>query len=118
EIAAIDVAAMTCPVLPRKANDIAAQRFHYEGYDIITLAKLVERDYVVPEPRTAEEVISYYAKRIAQDLKLPTQFAALAPKVREFLETKAFGERLSLEAPEMIRAISTSVAQYVTVKTF
>ena len=38
------------------------------------------------EPRTAEEVISYYAKRISQDVKLPSQFASLVPKVREFLE--------------------------------
>ena len=65
--------------------------FRYEGYDLITLQKLIERDYTIPAPQTAEEVIGYYARRIAQDVKLPSQFAALAPKVREFLETKAFG---------------------------
>ena len=86
--------------------------------DIISLQKLVERDYTIPEPQTAEEVISYYAKRIANDVKLPSQFAALVPKVREFLETKAFGKHVKLDTPAMIRAISTSVAQYVTVKTF
>src|SRR5205823_2162959 len=91
EIAALDVSAMSCPLLPKRENDAAAQQFRYEGYDIITLEKLVEREYRVPEPQTAEEVISYYAKRIAQDLKLPSQFAGLAPKVREFLERKAFG---------------------------
>ena len=37
EIAALDVAAFTCPVLPRKSNDKAAQTFRYEGKDIITL---------------------------------------------------------------------------------
>ena len=37
-----------------------------EGYDIITLQKLIEREYSVPEPQTAEEVIGYYARRIAQ----------------------------------------------------
>ena len=42
---------------------------------------------IIPE---AEEVISYYAKRIAQDVKLPSQFAALVPKVREFLRDRAF----------------------------
>jgi type III restriction enzyme len=63
-------------------------------------------------------VIAYYAKRIAQDLKLPSQFAALAPKVREFLETRAFGERVNLDDPAMIKAISSNVAQYVTLKTF
>src|SRR5262249_20366702 len=55
---------------------------------------------------------------IAQDVKLPSQFAALAPKVREFLETKPFGEKVALDEPAMIKAISSNVAQYVTVKTF
>jgi type III restriction enzyme len=118
EIAALDIQAMECPVLPRKQGDKAEQTFRYEGYDIITLQKVVERDYTIPEVQTAQEVISYYAKRIAQDVKLPSQFAALAPKVREFLETKAFGEPVDLSTPEMIRAISSNVAQYVTVKTF
>ena len=118
EIAALDVGAMPCPMLPRKENDVAAQQFHYEGVDIISLQRLVDRDYTIPEPQTAEEVISYYAKRIAQDVKLPSQFAALVPKVREFLETKAFGETVNLSESTMIKAIATSVAQYVTVKTF
>jgi type III restriction enzyme len=118
EIAELDVSAFSCPVLPRKQDDAVAKTFRYEGYDLITLHKLVERDYTIPEPQTAEEVIGYYARRIAQDVKLPSQFAALAPKVREFLETKAFGGPVTLSEPAMIKAISSNVAQYVTVKTF
>jgi type III restriction enzyme len=118
EIADLNVAVFNCPVLPRKQDDATAQTFRYEGYDIITLQKLIEREYSIPEPQTAEEVIGYYARRIAQDVKLPSQFSALAPKVREFLETKAFGEKVTLSAPSMIKAIGSNVAQYVTVKTF
>ncbi|GAC1563571.1 MAG: hypothetical protein NVS2B5_29130 [Beijerinckiaceae bacterium] len=118
EIAGLDVGDFSCPVLPRKEDDVAAKKFRYEGYDIITLQKLIERDYTIPEPQTAEEVIGYYARRIAQDVKLPSQFAALAPKVREFLETKAFGGPVTLSEPAMIKAIGSNVAQYVTVKTF
>jgi type III restriction enzyme len=118
EIAALDVQSFVCPVLPRKPNDQAARSFRYEGKDIITLEKIVEREYTVPEPRTAEEVISYYAKRISQDVKLPSQFAALVPKVRAFLDSKAFGESVDLSSPAMIKAISTPVAGYLTVKTF
>ncbi len=118
EIAALDIASMSCPRLPKKDDDIAAKQFKYEGYDILTLMKLIDRDYTIPEPQTSQEVISYYAKRIAQDVKLPSQFAALVPKVREFLETKAFGEQVDLDTPAMIKAIASNVAQYVTVKTF
>src|SRR5208282_2509277 len=59
-----------------------------------------------------------YARRIAQDVKLPSQFSALAPKVREFLAKKAFGEPVNLDDSAMLKAISSNVAQYVTVKTF
>ncbi|MCC6445609.1 MAG: DEAD/DEAH box helicase family protein [Armatimonadetes bacterium] len=118
EIAALDIDALECPVLPRSETDRAAQVFRYEGFDILTLQKLVEREYSVPEPQTAEEVIGYYARRIAQDLKLPSQFSALVPKVRAFLACKAFGGGVRLEDPAMIKAISSNVAHYVTVKTF
>jgi type III restriction enzyme len=118
EIAGLDISEMECPILPRRPGDQAAQQFRYEGYDIITLQKEIEREYTIPEPQTAEEVISYYAKRISQDVKLPSQFASLVPKVREFLDMKAFGERVDLSDPLMIKAIATSVAQYVTVRTF
>jgi type III restriction enzyme len=118
EIAALDVSAFACPVLPRKDDDKEAQNFHYEGYDLVTLQKVIDRDYTIPAPQTAEEVIGFYARRIAQDVKLPSQFAALVPKVRQFLETKAFGGRVRLDTPEMVKAIGSNVAQYVTVKTF
>lgn len=118
EIAALDVMSFDCPVLPRKAGDVAAQSFQYEGYDLLTLQKLIEREYVLPEIQTSQEVISYYAKHIAQDVKLPAQFAALAPKVHDFLEKRAFSEKVDLDDPIIIKAISSNVAQYVTVQTF
>jgi len=93
EIAELDVSAFVCPVLPRKQDDAAAKTFRYEGYDIITLQKPIERDYRIPEPQTAEEVIGYYARRIAQDVKLPSQFSALAPKVREFSKPRRSANR-------------------------
>jgi type III restriction enzyme len=83
-----------------------------------TLQKEIERTYTIPEPQTPAEVIGYYARRIAQDVKLPSQFAALAPKVREFLEKKAFGATVDLNGPGMVKAIGSNVAQYVTVRTF
>jgi type III restriction enzyme len=118
EIAALNVSGFSCPVLPRKETDREAQEFHYEGYDLLTLTKILERDYSIPAPQTAAEVIGYYARRIAQELKLPSQFAALVPKVREFLENKAFGGPVNLDTPEMVKAVGSNVAQYVTVKAF
>lgn len=118
EIAGLNVMRFQNPILPKKEGDSAAQSFKYEGYDILTLQKEIEREYTIPEPQTPEEVISYYAKRIAQDVKLPSQFAALVPKVREFLERKAFGETVTLDNKAMLKAIASNVAHFVTIKTF
>lgn len=119
EIAALDVAAMAPHMpLPRKQTDKDAHAFRYEGYDILTLEKMVEREYVVPTMRTAGEVIAFYAKRIAVEVKLPSQFHGLVPKVREFLGTVAFGGPVNLDDATMIRAISSDVAQFVTLDVF
>jgi type III restriction enzyme len=79
---------------------------------------LLERQYKIPLAQTPQEVISYYAKEIAQNLKLPSQFAYIASKIKQFLEERAFGEKVSLDDPTILKAISSNVAQYVVVQTF
>jgi len=118
EIAALEVMAFKSIVLPMSEDDPRTKTFTYEGYDIITLKKEVEREYTIPEAQTAQEVIGFYARRIAEAVKLPAQFAALAPKVREFFEHKAFGYPVDLADPAIVRAMSTAVAHYVCVDVF
>lgn len=118
EIASLDVISFQTVLLPMSGDDPRNKTFKYEGYDIITLQKEVERDYTIPEPQTAQEVIGYYSRRIAEAVKLPSQFAALAPKVREFFEQKAFGQTVDLSSHEIVKAMSTPVAHYVCVDVF
>ncbi len=118
EIAGLDVMDFQTIVLPMSEDDATAKTFRYDGYDIITLKKLIEREYKVPESQTAQEVIGYYARRIGEAVKLPAQFAALVPKVREFFEQKAFGHPVDLSDPAIIKAINTPVAHYVCVSVF
>ena len=118
EIAALNVMGLKSIVLPMSEDDPTAKTFRYEGYDIITLKKEVERDYTIPDPQTAQEVIGYYARRIAEAVKLPAQFAALAPKVREFFEGKAFGHLVDLNDALTVKAMGTAVAHYVCVDVF
>ena len=118
EIASLDVMKFQTMLLPLTAEDPNNKTFRYEGHDIITLQKIVERDYRVPEPQTAQELIGYYARRIAEAVKLPSQFAALAPKVREFFENKAFGRWVDLNDMVTVRAMSTQVASYVCIQEF
>lgn len=118
EIAGLEILGLESLVLPMSGDDPVAKTFRYEGCDIITLEKIVEREYAIPEPQTAQEVIGYYARRIAEAVKLPSQFAALAPKVREFFEQKAFGHLADLNDPATVKAMSTPVAHYVCVEVF
>jgi type III restriction enzyme len=118
EIAGLDVMGFQSIVLPMGEDDPRSKTFTYEGYDIITLKKEVEREYTIPEPQTAQEVIGYYARRIAEAVKLPAQFAALAPKVREFFELKAFGHPVDLSDAVIVKAMGTPVAHYVCVDVF
>ena len=93
EIAAIDVMKFSVNPLPLVEKQEEIKTFVYEGIDIITHEKLFEREYEIPPAQTPEEVIGYYSRRIAQNLKLPSQFATLAPKIREFFQKESFWKR-------------------------
>jgi len=119
EIAAIDVMAFKVNPLPMKQADVEEpQSFIYEGRDILTAAIEFAREYKIPSAQTAGEVIGYYARRIAQDIKLPSQFAAIAPKVKEFFQYKGFGEAVDLDERRVIAAMSSNVACFVVLKEF
>jgi len=113
EIASLDVMGFQTIVLPMSEDDPRAKTFKYEGYDIITLKKEFERDYEVPVAQTAQELIGYYARRIAEKVKLPAQFAVLAPKIREFFQDKAFGHSVDLDDPAIVKAMNTQMASFV-----
>jgi type III restriction enzyme len=118
EISSLDVMAMKSNPLPFREEQLVVKTFIYEGRDILTDEKLLEREYSIPPAQTAQEVIGYYARRIALDVKLPSQFAALVPKLREFFEQRAFGKQVNLDDPIVVRAMSTNLASYVVTKEF
>ncbi len=119
EIEAIDVMDFKISKLPLKGKAVEEiKSFVYEGRDILTDEKLFERNYEIPPAQTAQEVIGYYARQIAQNIKLPSQFSLLAPKISDFFERKAFGKQVDLNDTEVIAAMSTNIASYVVVKEF
>jgi type III restriction enzyme len=119
EIAGIDINKIKTNPLPLTSKEFSETKtFIYEGRDILTDEKLLEREYEIPHAQTAEEVIGYYARRISQDIKLPSQFAALAPKLREFFIHKAFGKQVDLSDPCVIKAMGGNIACFVVLKEF
>src|SRR6266436_1036940 len=63
EIASLDVMQFQTMLLPLTPDDPNNKTFRYEGHDIITLQRIVERDYKGPEPQTAQELIGDYRRR-------------------------------------------------------
>jgi type III restriction enzyme len=118
EIEALDVRRFLCPPFPRKPGDEQERTFKYDGLDFVTMEREFSREYTLPTPQTANEVIGYYARLIASDLKLPSQFAVLAPKVKEFFAVKAFGGEVDLDDHAIIQAISRVPVAHIVRKLF
>ena len=78
--------------LPRKPTNADIKKFQYQAYDVLTMEKLFEREYAIKDVQRPQEIVSYYAKLIASNLKLPGQFSVLAPKVWDFLSLGFFRE--------------------------
>jgi type III restriction enzyme len=104
--------------LPRKPTDADIKKFQYQAFDIITMEKLFEREYAIKEAQRPDEIVSYYAKLIASSLKLPSQFSALAPKVWDFFENRAFGGKVDMYSSTIIQAMNHRVAGYVVLDVF
>ena len=84
DIEALDIDSLYAGApLPRQPDEEAARTFKYQGKDLLTSEELFVREYAAPIPQTSQEIVAYYADRIAKDLRIPGQFAALAPKVRD-----------------------------------
>src|SRR5712691_498284 len=120
EIDALDVMAFrfSPDPLPRKPTDQDIKTFQYQAFDILTMEKLFEREYAIKDVQRPDEIVSYYAKLIASSLKLPGQFAALAPKVWTFFEQRAFGGKVAMESPAIVQAMNHRVAGYVVLDVF
>ena len=104
--------------LPIEPLEDGERTFTYRGKDLLTSEQLFERIYTIPIPQTSQEIVAYYTNRIAKELRMPSQFTFLAPKVRDFLKYKAFGEEVDLDRPEIRAALSQKLHQILTMKIF
>ena len=96
EIGELDAMKFNVNKLPLKGKDFEEPKtFIYEGRDILTDEKLLEREYTIPPAQTAEEVIGYYARRITQNIKFPHILQYWRPKVVSFLSIKHLAKQLT-----------------------
>jgi len=77
-----------------------------------------EKEYAIPEAQRPDEIVSYYAKVISSNLKLPGQFAALVPQVWAFFEQRAFGRTVDLYQSVIVQAMNHKMASYIVMDVF
>ena len=65
-----------------------------------------------------QRILSTCVTHHASNLKLPSQFSALAPKVWEFFEQRAFGGVVKMDSPAIVKAMNHRVSGYVVLDVF
>jgi len=65
-----------------------------------------------------EQYRGIISKIIASNLKLPGQFSYLSPKIWEFFEQRAFGEKVDMASPTIVKAMNHRTAAYVVAEVF
>ncbi len=90
------------PVLPIRPGDKEAEQFQYEGYDILTLEMLVEREYEIPEPQTPGEVIGFYAEARCKRSEAAIAFA----HSRQRFETSSHARHSAKQSTSKTRRFS------------
>ena len=117
-IEALDLSTLTLGSPRKLADKEPPTTFTYEGRDVITDDVVVQRTYTMPQAKTASEIIAFYAQLVAQSLKLPAQFSALAPKIEYFLREKAYGKPVNLDSPAILQDLNKPVMLMLVERVF
>ena len=91
---------------------------HYIGYDVLTQAKVLEREWELPIPENGEAVVAYFTQLILRNTHLSGRFAELAPKVHEYIETILFGTKVDLEDRRVLRRLNMPDARQIILEVF
>ncbi len=120
EIASLDVMSFKFSPNPlsREPSNTDISKFAYLAFDMLTMEKLFVREYAITSVQRPDQVVSYYAKLIANTLKLPGQFSSLVPKVWDFFERRAFGEKVNMYDSTIVEAMNHKIAGYVVLDVF
>jgi type III restriction enzyme len=110
---------------PAKALDVPKvepdEYIHYRGRHLIDKDIIEEHEFRVPYAEDPSGVISYYTKRVCEVGGLSGvagAFAALAPLVRSYLESRVFEEPVELDDKVVLRRLAENDAQELVRRAF
>jgi len=118
----LDLGKLDLRSLPRKnfklENKVLKTKFIL--MDMLKDVVVVEKEWNLPVPEDSRSVIAYYTDRILNELRLPcsTNFEALYPLVKNYVVDKMFEEKVSLDDPRVLYALSEPQTEQALVNLF
>jgi type III restriction enzyme len=118
----LDLKSIPSPPAPLEVPEIEPDEYiKYRGRHLIDKGIVEEHEFEVPYAEDPTGVIAYYTKRICGAGGLggvSGAFAALAPLVRRYLETRVFAEPVELEDKVVLRRLAENDAQELVKQAF
>jgi type III restriction enzyme len=110
------------PPAPLEVPKVAPDEYiQYRGRQLIEKGIIEEYEFEVPYAEDPSGVISYYTKRVCEVGGLGNvsgAFAALAPLVRSYLESRIFEEAVELDDKVVLRRLAENDAQELVKQAF
>lgn len=105
---------------PPQPGQVAEERLHYVGRDMLTKEVVEEHDLLIPFPSRPDGVIAYFADRILHyaNLRRAGRFAELAPLVDRYLRDQFFTKAVDLAQPPIIKRLSEPDARQLVISAF
>jgi type III restriction enzyme len=103
----LSVADLDMPVvqLPTRAS-IGEDRIHYTGREMFTMEAVEEADFDREFPVEPSGYLSVLVRLIERETRLTGQFARLAPLLKQCVESRLFGEPVSIEDEMVMRVLN------------
>lgn len=105
------LASMRAEDLPERAlplpSELRSSAVDYVGRDMLTGAEVDRATYALDRPYDPVAVQAWFVNEVQRDTRLTGQFAVLAPLVRGYLQSRAFGRPVDLDDPLVLQALES-----------
>lgn len=118
----LDLDSIPSPPTPLEVPEVEPDEYiKYRGRHLIDKGIVEEHEFEVPYAEDPSGVIAYYTKRVCEVGGLggvSGAFAALAPLVRRYLESRVFADPVELEDKVVLRRLAENDAQELVKQAF
>lgn len=90
----------------------------YVAVDMLKGMEVIKRKWDLPVPQDSKSVIAYYTSQIVKQLKIGGAFASFYPLIKKYVVQKLFTDKVDLEDPRVLYALSSPAVQEHLIKLF